>query len=254
MTLEGRVLAEDEWLSFLLNTYVETSDRLWINSPEASIRANSKLHQLRLARSAGLEVPDTLVTNDPGGFRQFAEEHGPNVTVKRLTSIRRTPPGGKISTVLFTHRLASSEIDSIRPEAIALCPCILQSYIPKRSEYRAYVVGDRVLSCEILSQDDPATEVDWRHYPLRATESGSEVDPDRWKCRVASLPGTVEDQCRRVVRGLGLKYSAVDLIRTPDDRFVFVEANFGGSFLWIERMINLPVSNALADVLAGVVS
>ena len=46
---------------------------------------------------------------------------------------------------------------------------------------------------------------------------------------------------------LGLRYGAIDLILTPDDRFVFLEINPNGQYLWIELATDLPISAAIAD-------
>jgi D-alanine-D-alanine ligase-like ATP-grasp enzyme len=50
----------------------------------------------------------------------------------------------------------------------------------------------------------------------------------------------------------GLNYGAVDMILTPDDRYVFLEINPAGEFFWLElKNPKFPVSAAIADVLLG---
>ncbi len=51
------------------------------------------------------------------------------------------------------------------------------------------------------------------------------------------------------MRHLGLVYGAIDMIRTPDGRHVFLEANPSGQWLWIEQRTGLGVSEALVDCL-----
>lgn len=46
----------------------------FVNPPEAGQAAAGKLRQLRVARSLGLEVPRTLVTNDGARVRPFFEQ------------------------------------------------------------------------------------------------------------------------------------------------------------------------------------
>ncbi|HYP53826.1 MAG TPA: hypothetical protein VEQ42_09825 [Pyrinomonadaceae bacterium] len=50
---------------------------------------------------------------------------------------------------------------------------------------------------------------------------------------------------------LGLAFGAIDLIRTPSGEHVFLEVNASGEWGMLERDLNLPVSEALADVLLG---
>ncbi|MEV4245300.1 hypothetical protein AB0J63_18065 [Streptosporangium canum] len=49
--------------------------------------------------------------------------------------------------------------------------------------------------------------------------------------------------------GPGLTYGAIDLILTPDGRYVFLEINPNGQFLWIEDATGLPIGAAIGDLL-----
>ena len=50
---------------------------------------------------------------------------------------------------------------------------------------------------------------------------------------------------------LGLSYGAVDLVLTPEGRYVFLEINPNGQYLWVEDATGLPISDALCDLLMG---
>jgi glutathione synthase/RimK-type ligase-like ATP-grasp enzyme len=52
-----------------------------------------------------------------------------------------------------------------------------------------------------------------------------------------------------LVKRLGLCYGTIDLVLTPDDRYVFLEINPNGQFLWIEQLTGLPISDAICDLL-----
>jgi hypothetical protein len=62
--------------------------RRFVNPPEADHAASDKLRQLRLARELGLEVPPTIVTNDPDRARDFYAAHRGDVVAKMLTPSR----------------------------------------------------------------------------------------------------------------------------------------------------------------------
>jgi hypothetical protein len=53
------------------------------------------------------------------------------------------------------------------------------------------------------------------------------------------------------VERLGLCYGAIDLILTPDGRYVFLEINPNGQYLWIEHETGLPISQGVCDLLTG---
>ena len=76
--------------------------------------------------------------------------------------------------------------------------------------------------------------MDWRRYA------------PKMRYEVARLPRRVKDGCVKVVRELGLDYSGVDLIETPDGEHVFLEANSLPAWLWLEDETRLPMTRAIA--------
>jgi glutathione synthase/RimK-type ligase-like ATP-grasp enzyme len=102
------------------------------------------------------------------------------------------------------------------------------------------VVGKRVFAAEIHSQVSNRTRFDWRRYDLRTTPH-----------RPHELPPDVARRCIELTAQLRLAYAAIDLILTPDDRYVFLELNSAGEYGWIEDLTGLPISQAIADYLLG---
>jgi len=52
-----------------------------------------------------------------------------------------------------------------------------------------------------------------------------------------------------LVARLGLRFGAIDIIVTPDDRYVFLEINPNGQWLWIEEETGLPIRDAICTEL-----
>jgi len=123
---------------------------------------------------------------------------------------------------------------------ISAAPAIYQEAVPKAYEARAIVVGDRVLVCRIDSQASARTSLDWRHY-----------DFDRVEHRPMTAPADVELALLALCRYFGLVFGAIDLIVTPDGRWVFLELNPNGQWGWLEEQGGLPVSRAIAEELIG---
>lgn len=46
-----------------------------------------------------------------------------------------------------------------------------------------------------------------------------------------------------------LNYAAVDMLYTPDGRYVYLETNATGQFGWLDTMTDLPLSQTLAKLL-----
>ena len=53
-----------------------------------------------------------------------------------------------------------------------------------------------------------------------------------------------------IVKELNLTFGALDFILTPDDKYVFLEVNINGQWAYIESMLGLPISDAIAELLA----
>lgn len=61
------------------------------------------------------------------------------------------------------------------------------------------------------------------------------------------LPGIVADRCVAVTRALGLLLAGIDLIRTPEGEWYFLEANTSPGFTFFPRA--LTVAEAIARLL-----
>jgi len=64
-----------------------------------------------------------------------------------------------------------------------------------------------------------------------------------------ALPAEIERKLRRLVAAQGLNFGAIDMVLTPDGRYVFLELNPNGQFLWMEDLMGLPMSDAMCDLL-----
>lgn len=200
--------------------------------------ASLKVRQLCLAARLGFEIPGTLVTNDSDAFLDLhAATPGRLITKRAAASQRLVTVGGKdvARPTLVVRPRHLVDVESVR-----LAPILAQAMVDKEFEVRATVVGDEVFAAAIHSQETHHTTVDFRHY-----------DPAHTRITPYALPPVVRDRCVAITRALGLCFSALDLIVTPDGRFVFLEVNPNGQYLWIESATGLPISRALATVLTG---
>lgn len=205
-------------------------------TPQGIRAAGLKPTQLTEAASCGLTIPRTLVTNDPAAFARFYEETNGRMVSKTLQA-RRTDIDG-VPRFAYTHRV--SRRDATNLSALRNGPVLLQEAISKALEIRATVAGGTVIAAEVDSQASMATREDWR----RMTEP-------RLRWRPHALPPAVRDGLLRLHERLGLRFSGTDLILTPDGEYVFLEANPGGDWLFVEDATGLAITDAVADLMAG---
>lgn len=225
-----RAYIEAEWSSFLKSLYSRLEGR-WLNSPTKIFIAEDKPMQLLLAQEIGFDVPQASITNDISSARAIAA-----VSQAIGKPLRQAVLTGETERVIFTSRLGALEDD--QTEAIAMTPFIVQAEVLKQYDVRVTVVGERVFATAIWSQENPETEIDWRQ--------GSRPDLRHEKI---SLPELVQEQCVELVRRLGLRYGAIDLISDRTGKLWFLEINPNGQWAWIENLTGYPIASAIVDEL-----
>jgi hypothetical protein len=230
-----RVYLEEECNAFMYDVCNWLDCLMLPASPSVIRRAGFKASQLRAARALGFDVPPTLFTNSPDDLLDFYRQQGGNIVSKLVGTSFHTSP---VSEAFNRYTEVVSKRDVGYAGAVRFCPVIFQAYVPKRVELRVTVVGAEVFAAEIHSQASNHTRHDWRRYDFHKTPYFPH-----------ELPREVKLRCVRLVERLGLCYGAIDLVLTPDGRYVFLEINPNGQYLWIENATGLPISDAICDLL-----
>ena len=237
-----RQFVEDEFSSTLRSLYTNLEQVFWMNHPVSArhMLEHNKLLQLKIAASAGLITPDTIITNNPVELIGFCEKHGGFLAVKALQSqIFKNADGS--ATGIYTNKISVDYLKN-RKKAIAVVPLMAQEYVEKKLELRVTVVGKKVLACAIHSQDSERTRHDWRRY-----------DFAKVKHEAYELPPDIQLRLLVFMESCNLSFGAIDMILTPEDKYVFLEVNPSGQFGWIEDLTGLPISESIAETLANCV-
>jgi glutathione synthase/RimK-type ligase-like ATP-grasp enzyme len=193
-----------------------------VNGVHEARHAENKLTQLRAARDAGFTLPPTLISNHPQHIRNFVQVHEQSGTVyKAFRPVTWESAAGL--AMLYTAKVDESMLPEDR--LLQLSPGLFQAYVPKAYELRVTCIGNHIVAARLDSQATQHGKVDWRIAPLK------ELGVTR-----AELPAQVQQQCRALLRRLGLVFGCIDLIVTPSGDHVFLEINQMGQFLWVEEM------------------
>ena len=182
---------------------------------------SSKPYQAQLIRACGIDVPETLVTNDPQLVHEFRARHG-RVVFKSISSFR------SIVRELDTRSLS-------RLEHIRWCPVQFQELV-EGVDVRVHVIGEEVYATRISS-----AATDYR-YADAASGDSARLEPTR-------LPDAVQQRCLALSRLLGLPFAGIDLRITTDSRVVCFEVNPCPAFSYYESHTGQPIANAVARYL-----
>lgn len=236
---ETRDFAVQQARRTLTALYGLIGDR-WLSHPDSMRIAGDKVRQMRLAAAAGFAVPDTLIGND---VKRVMDFHDGNERQGRGTAIKSLWVRNQISydggrrlpmTTKWPENLTPAQVDTIR-----LAPAVFQEYVPKEREVRAVVIGRQVFAASVDSQSVPAARHD-----VRGVTRQARYEP-------YDLPREVSRALLEVVDGFGLRFCSADLVLTPSGELVFLDLNPNGQWLWLELEAGLPLTSAMADVLAA---
>lgn len=207
----------------------------WVNHSGRVADAEFKPAQLHAAASCGLTTPRTLLTSDPDQARIFCQSIGQGVVYKPLSAAHIV--SGDELQLVFTSKISAADIDDID---LSLTMNIFQEWVPKSYDARVTVVGQNFFGVAIHAASSDAY-VDWRtDY---ASLSYEPID----------LPVCVSDGISAYMKRFGLLYGAFDFAVT-DDHWYFLECNANGQFGWLEAETGLPVTAAIADLLAEAIA
>ena len=206
---------------------VQSLDIPIVNDPLAEFAAEKKPFQLAMARQAGLEIPRTLMSNNPDSIRAFWRDLAGNCIYKPFTST-----DWKMNE---TRHLRAEDLPHL--ETLRHAPVIVQERIAKGVDVRVNIFGAAVFAAEISTQL-PEADLDWR------------IDvTGQW--RPHDLPAALAGKLQDLLADLGLQCGCIDLRQRPDGSYVFFEVNPSGQFLFAEIDTGQPLLRAMAQVLVA---
>jgi glutathione synthase/RimK-type ligase-like ATP-grasp enzyme len=201
-----------------LQRWLELSPLLVVNRFAPMASNSSKPYQAQLIRSAGFDVPETLVTNEPELALDFWRRHGR--VVYKSSSCTRS----------IVRELDDGALRRVGD--IGWCPVQFQAYVDG-FDVRVHVVGREVFATRINS-----TRTDYR-YSDPAGGPSPTLAP-------VELDGALSERCASLTSGLGLVLGGIDLRITPDGRAVCFEVNPNPAFDYYEGHTGQPIAAALA--------
>ena len=206
------IAAEAAAFEFQLAACLDASDAVVINRSEPSATNASKPFQLSVIREAGLGVPETFISNDAEAVRGFLARN-PDSIYKSISGVRS-----------IVRRVSAEHLDFL--DDVGWCPSLFQRVVPG-TNYRAHVLGGDVFAVRIESG-----QLDYRYGESTVV--------------AAELPPEVAQKCVRLTSALGLHFSGIDLMRTPDDEWFCFEVNPSPAYSFFEQASGQPLSAALA--------
>ncbi|NER30738.1 MAG: hypothetical protein F6J89_24760 [Symploca sp. SIO1C4] len=201
-----------------LRSIMQACPAPWINSWQAYQFHKEKPLQLNSVKQIGVNIPATLISNDPEQITAFARSQ---------EKVIFKPVYGGAHTQLVTEAHLQPQRLSL---ALSISPVTIQEYIPG-TNIRSYVIGDSVYSAEIRSNS-----LDFRE------DLEAELIP-------LELPESMQQNCLDIAKALMLEWTAIDWRLKPTGEYIFLEANPSPMFLHFEHKTGFPITQKLVNLL-----
>jgi glutathione synthase/RimK-type ligase-like ATP-grasp enzyme len=198
----------------------------WYNHFRSERIASRKIHQLKIAKECGLNIPKTLVTSIPSKARDFIRTNEKTICKELSGTPEHWRPTQKVTTDLEDH------LDSLSSS-----PVIFQEFVPGKEDYRVIVIDDFIQAV--------AFDMKNSRYPYDVS-----VDALN-RCWPAEVPEDIKNKLVAFMKRLGLRYAAFDFRLNEHGQFVFFEVNPSGEFLYLDQRAGTKIAAAFASILSS---
>jgi hypothetical protein len=210
----------NEWKEAIEGFLAHIPLERWMNHPSRNANASHKIEQLTRAKQFGFVIPPTLVTQNTSEAKAFFEACKKQLIIKPLASgyIERDSPSK--DSIIYTSLVPENLFSKMDP--IQKAPILLQKCVERIYDVRVNVV-DHEICAVALKSPDTGNVVDVRRNNMDGIEY-----------QKIELPSAVGKSVREFCRSYGLRFSAMDLILTTDNEWVFLENNPNGQWAWLD--------------------
>lgn len=208
----------------------------WINHPAQNVQAGYKLEQIKRAAKLGFKVPRSLITQDVRVLHRFWRKCEGNVVIKPLSNGYIDRGSATKDSLIYTNQLRQEDLS--RSEDIARCPSLFQERIPKEVDLRVAVVDKTVAAVELIFRENGEQRLDVRRDNMVGVTH-----------RATELPRALVAKVKQLMCSYGLRFGAIDLLRTAGQNYYFLEINPNGQWAWTDIAGASDIRNTLIQAL-----
>lgn len=215
----------------LLFGFLNASTAFSLDRLNSILSAENKLKQLLIAKEVGLEVPPTIFSNNREDIFKFLEIHQDQVVVKMQGVLSWSMTGS--SDFFYTKKISSKDLE--HSTVLSTYPMIYQKLIEKEYELRIIYVDGECFCGKIPSL--PSHIIDWRIPGVQFNWEKSEI------------PELEKNNLKKLMDSLDLKFGAIDMIKSTDGKYYFLEVNPNGEWGMLQKFLDLPIAESIAQTL-----
>lgn len=193
----------------------------------------SKMEMLMKAKKCGLDIPDTILTNTKNDLIEFFHNYDQIITKAVRSGNLFYNSEKSRSGMIFTEVIDKTKLSKV---SNLFYYSLFQEALEKDYEIRVFYLAGKCYSMAIFSQLDEQTNVDFRMYN---NSKENRVSP-------YSLPNSISDKITKFMNLMDLDTGSIDIIKTKDNRYVFLEVNPWGQYDMVSEPCNYNLSKKIA--------
>jgi hypothetical protein len=219
-----RRLLDSEWsaIEFALSRAV---DCRVMNGLAGSALAQNKIVQLRAAREAGLNIPETLISTDADSLRAFARQH--RCITKGIVNAFHLD--GKHLRSAFTSFVDPATLDTFDPTG---SPTLLQKAIEASAIWRIVMVGGKAMGFRF-------------HGEALAQVADSRPIERRLTGAYQSVPPPVAASLAALCGALSIEFASSDFVEDATGQLWFLDLNPEGQWAYLEHELGVRISDEI---------
>lgn len=195
----------------------------------------NKIEVLNEAKKLGLRIPKTIITNNKDELSKFYKICNSQVITKPIKDVVTFNLEGN-SFFQYTTKLEKKFFEKIQSHFF---PTLFQELITKKYEIRTFFLRGTCYSMAIFSQLDRSTKIDFRQN--NHTTKSRQVP--------FQLPKGIELKINKLMKNLNLNTGSIDIIRSKDGEYFFLEVNPVGQFGMTSAPCNYYLDQKIAKTL-----
>jgi glutathione synthase/RimK-type ligase-like ATP-grasp enzyme len=191
-----------------------------VNKFPASCAIRNKAVQLHLARTCGLDVPETLMSNAPRLVKEFFGGKDGRAICKPFTP--HLWQGKQKADIAVTGTFELSQEQLPADEVFTLAPGIYQRMVEKQFDVRTVLMGRQVYSHALHHQ---RKALDWRH----------DASVKTLEVQLIATPPAIAGAILSFAQKADICFGSMDFAVDRQGRWWFLEVNEQGQFLWLDH-------------------
>lgn len=217
----------DEYINFILENKISIGKYSTVNI--------NKLIVLEVAKEIGFTIPNSYILEKKSDISSLYNFNNELITKNHSNTSFFECEDGVL--IVYTSVLDKDNYEQL-PESFL--PSLFQEKIEKKYEIRAFYLKEKIWSMAIFSQNNSATENDYR-----------KVSDDLVRNVPYSLPIDIEEKIKKLMNKLNLDTGSIDLIVSKKNEYIFLEVNPIGQFGSLSYNCNYNIEKEIAKILTN---